>query len=123
MSGIKPIEMKYRAALLLLIEAENLVIAFFFSHGGFPKDSASSLDKRVIIEAFPLSQLNIEIPLIPIEHSAIIKVNTEYPDYEMSYLLTLDPINRTVKVCINDMPKQGKSIITEEELNGINVQY
>ncbi len=104
-------------------EPENLVIGFFFMHRGYPKNYFSDPDRRIILSVLPRGNLNIDIPLKSIEDTTKIMVNSDHPDYALTFLLTIDIGNRKVKVIINDMPELGKSIITNEEINGIEIEY
>ncbi len=106
-----------------IYEPDNLVIGFFFMHRGYPKNYFTDSDRRIILTAFPYTTLNADIPLKQIEDRSIIMVNSDHLDYSMTFLLNVDIAKRMVKVKINDMPELGKSIITNEEKNGIEIQY
>ncbi len=106
-----------------IFESANLVVGFFFMHRGYPKNYFTEPDRRIILSVFPHSNLNVDIPLKVIEETTRIIVNSDHPDYAMTFLLTIDVVNRKVKVKVNDMPVLGQSIITDEEKSGIEIEY
>lgn len=106
-----------------LFEQQDIVVGFFFMHRGYPKDFLIRAGQRISLSVMPKSILNIDIPLKNIEETTQIVVNSDYPKYAMTFLLTIDKLNRRVEVKIKDIPILGKSLITVDEKNGIVINY
>lgn len=106
-----------------IYEPANLVIDFTFSHEGLPNNKFSYPNQRIKLLIFPISNLNINLPLKSVGVSTRIIVNSDNSDYAMTFLLTIDSYNRKIKVIICDLPELGLYNLTDEEKNGIEIKY
>lgn len=66
--------------------------------------------------------MNSDIPPKVIGDMTTIIVNSDMPEFAMTFLLTIDILNRKLKVKIKDFPQDGIGVITEER-TGIEIQF
>lgn len=122
-SDNKTIRLKEWNGQYFIFEPDNLIIGFFFMHRGYPKNSFSEPERRIILTVFFHDNLNVDIPFKVIEDTTRIMVNSDHLDYAFTFLLTVDRTNRKVKVKISDLPFLGQRIITNAEKEGIEIEY
>lgn len=102
---------------------DNIIIVFSFEHRGKLKESFLDPNRRIDLSVGHFNQFDKTTAYKEIEETSIILVNSDDFNYAMTFLLTVDPINRIVKVQIQDTPEFAWEDITEEERNGIEIGY
>lgn len=108
----------------LLYEKQEIVINFFFSHRGIPNTSPiPNSHRRIELSVFRADEFPLEVELKKTEVSTLIVVNSDDPNYAMTFQLQIDSANRRVNIQIADLPELGQEVITEEEKNGVQVAY
>lgn len=104
-------------------QENKLVVVFFFMHRGFPKQFCSGPEKRIMLSVCSLDNYETDIPLTEIKESILIMVNSEYPEYAMTFIIKIDKTNRKVIVELKDYPKLGHGIITIDEKKGLESDF
>ncbi len=107
----------------LLYEPEDLIVYFEFVHGKYPDSYGRDFNHRIFLSSQPHSHLNLDIPPKVIGDMTTIIVNSDMPEFAMTFLLTIDILNRKLRVKIKDLPQDGIGVITEEERTGIEIQF
>jgi len=104
-------------------QKDEVAIQFLFMHAGDLACHTLPPKKRIFLSAFPYKNLIKEIQAYPIRDNIIILANADTFEYSLTYLLSIDSAERTIKVKILDEPNVGDRFITQEEVNGITVSY
>lgn len=107
----------------LLYEPEDLIINFEFSHSKNLDSYCIDFNHRIFLSAHPHLQWNLKSPPKHYLDATTIMVNSDMPEFAMTFLLTIDILNSVIKVKIKDLPQVGLGIITEEERTGIEIQF
>lgn len=99
-----------------------VAIQFFFMHGG--DFSELPPKKRLCLSTFPLKNLIPEIQPYPIENNNLtILANADSYEYALTYSLLVDPKERIIEIKMIEHPNVGMSLVTKEEIDGVNVHY
>ena len=99
----------------LLYPTDELVITFAFIYKGYPKLVSSDPFIRLMINAFPLKGVLVDIDFIEIKNDMLIMVNSDNDDYAMTFKISIDNKNKLVEVNMVDSPELGLEEITEDE--------
>lgn len=101
----------------------QVAIELIFAYNGLPHNFNLVPKKRICLSAFSIEDLSEGISTFPMADSIIVVGNADMEVYAISYELTTDLKQRRVRIKVLDMPELGDQFITDEEKNGIEVNY
>lgn len=97
------------------------VIFFSFKHKGIQSELDNSR-RRIFLSQFNIENYNGPYPLQKINSEQLFLVNTGHPEYEMLFKMTLDEKNKTIKLKLDKNPELGADLISQEEIDGLELQ-
>lgn len=101
----------------------KLVVGFFFTHNGCLDNYLTYPEKRIILNVFPIKNLALDIPLYQIKNNFLVLANTGFPDFALTYRITIDEQEKSAKVIVEDYPALGESLMTEDEKKGLTYKF
>lgn len=103
----------------------EIAIAVSFMHNGHHSENTwrTRPFKRIFLRQFPLKNLIPEIRPILIEKNILILANADIYEYALTYKLEIKVEKREIELKIVDYPILAESFVTNEEVNGIAINY
>lgn len=101
----------------------EIAISFCFMYYNPFENYPLKPDKRIYLSVYPFQNLLNEISTKLLEKETLILVNADIFEYALTFTISIDILQRLVVVKIHDKPEMGENFITQEEKEGIRVQY
>lgn len=99
----------------------KLAIGFFFIHKGISNNYSLKPERRITLSVCPIEDLMVDIPLYRSKNNFLVLANTGFPDYALTYRITINENTKSAKVIIESYPVLGGNLITKEEKKGLTV--
>lgn len=102
---------------------DTIAIFFCFCYYGLDSSHKTIPDKRISLKKYLVKDLIPEIKLQTFSDQLVILVNADTFEYALSYELILDEKKRTIELRLLDLPNMAEHFITQEEKEGITIEY
>ncbi|KAB1065950.1 hypothetical protein [Salibacter halophilus] len=104
-------------------ENGKLIVGIFFTHREYPENYSGFPQRRIVLTVFSFENLNIDIPLYQAKNNFLILTNKDFPDLAFTYRVKIDEDAKSATIIVEDYPELEKSLMTEDEENGLTVDY